>query len=206
MILEEETFNEFGYRSKNLKPKSNKLILVACDKCGKRRTTKKSDYRNFCPSCSRKGNPFSEHHKRAITESLKGHYVSEETKEKISKGNKGHTHTDETKQKMSKSHEGKKLSDETKQKLKKAKENISEEIRLKLRNGKIGEKNHRYIDGRKDKEFKELYGVSYSEWEKIATEIRKRDKYICKICGNSQAMDVHHIIPRRIKIDMRLRK
>lgn len=55
MILEEETFERFGYYPSDLKPKSRKKILAACDDCGKIRVISKQDYRSLCPSCSRKG-------------------------------------------------------------------------------------------------------------------------------------------------------
>lgn len=55
MILEEETFERFGYHSCDLRPRSNKRILAACDDCGKVRVIKKVDYRAFCRPCSKKG-------------------------------------------------------------------------------------------------------------------------------------------------------
>ena len=55
MILEEETYEKFGYYSNDLKTKSNKKVLAACDICGIVRTIRKADYRSLCPSCVRKG-------------------------------------------------------------------------------------------------------------------------------------------------------
>lgn len=55
MILEKETFKEFGYYPSDLKPKSNKKILAACDDCGKVRVIAKADYRALCQTCARKG-------------------------------------------------------------------------------------------------------------------------------------------------------
>jgi len=85
MILEEETYREFGYYPNELLPKSNKKILVICDDCGKVRTLSKSDYRTFCHSCAVKGERNSRF----------GISLSNETKQKIRdnhvdcKGSKG---------------------------------------------------------------------------------------------------------------------
>lgn len=55
MILEEETFKKFGYYPSDLKPKSNKKILAACDDCGKIRKIRKYAYRALCNPCSTRG-------------------------------------------------------------------------------------------------------------------------------------------------------
>lgn len=55
MILEEETFKRFSYHSYDLKPKSDKRILAACDDCGKIRILGKKDYRSLCITCAHKG-------------------------------------------------------------------------------------------------------------------------------------------------------
>ena len=55
MILEEETFEKFGYYPRDLKPKSGKKILVECDDCGKVQIIRKQFYRALCLSCSLKG-------------------------------------------------------------------------------------------------------------------------------------------------------
>ena len=55
MILEEETFEKFGYYPSDWAPKSNKHILAACDDCGKVRVIRKGSYRALCASCARKG-------------------------------------------------------------------------------------------------------------------------------------------------------
>ena len=54
MILEEETYKKFGYKSDDLKEKSAKHIIVACDICGKIRNIRKFQYRALCRSCSQK--------------------------------------------------------------------------------------------------------------------------------------------------------
>ena len=55
MINEEATFEQFGYHSTDLTPKSCKKIVAICDDCGKVRVLSKSDYRALCISCSLKG-------------------------------------------------------------------------------------------------------------------------------------------------------
>lgn len=55
-ILEEETFEKFGYFPSKLKPKSFRKILVKCIECGKVREIYKEAYRELCQSCTTKGN------------------------------------------------------------------------------------------------------------------------------------------------------
>lgn len=55
MILEEETFDEYGYYPSELKPQSHKKILAVCDGCGKVRVIEKAHYRSLCRSCCHKG-------------------------------------------------------------------------------------------------------------------------------------------------------
>ena len=55
MILEEETYEKFGYYPRDLKFKSGKKILAACDECGKIRITSKNAYCALCKSCVRTG-------------------------------------------------------------------------------------------------------------------------------------------------------
>ena len=54
MILEEETFDEFGYYPRDLKPQSSKRILVRCDKCKKIREVRRQSYSTLCMSCVQK--------------------------------------------------------------------------------------------------------------------------------------------------------
>jgi hypothetical protein len=93
MILEEETFEAFGYEVLELRPKSKKLILAACERCGTFRLLRRDSYRYFCNSCS-----------HILGEKLKGEkhfnfgrYLSEETKAKMSRAHKGKHQTEETK-------------------------------------------------------------------------------------------------------------
>lgn len=51
-ILEEATFDAFGYYQKDLSYGSAKSILAACEVCGAFKVTSKNAYRTFCGSCS----------------------------------------------------------------------------------------------------------------------------------------------------------
>lgn len=54
MIYNIQTFCTYGYwPDTDLKPRSNKPIIAACDKCGKIRITSKDAYRDLCQSCSK---------------------------------------------------------------------------------------------------------------------------------------------------------
>ena len=71
--------------------------------------------------------PFSEEHRKKISETLKGHTFSEESRRKMSEAKKGKpsprkgvTLSDETKKKMSESLKGKHRSDETRKKISEA--------------------------------------------------------------------------------------
>ena len=48
MIDEQATFEKFGYKSTDLKPKSDKLIIAICDDCSKTRYLQKGDYGSVC--------------------------------------------------------------------------------------------------------------------------------------------------------------
>lgn len=55
MILEEATKEAYGYYSKELMPRSMKLIIVSCELCGKTRVIPKDGYHYLCLSCTQKG-------------------------------------------------------------------------------------------------------------------------------------------------------
>lgn len=55
MILEEKTYEKFGYYPSDLTRQSGKRILAACDDCGKVREMSKNQYRARCLSCAKKG-------------------------------------------------------------------------------------------------------------------------------------------------------
>ena len=136
MILEEETFKEFGYYPSDLKPKSSKKILAACDGCGKIREICKYSCPDFCISCAQKGERNHAY----------GKHLSKETREKISKANKGRKHNELTKQKIGKAHKGKYVSEETKRKMSEATKGMhhSRETKKKISETQIGEKSHNF--------------------------------------------------------------
>jgi hypothetical protein len=110
MILEEETFEAFGYYPRDLKPQSNKPILAACELCGEFKVTSKSDYRAFCNSCSliwgeaKKGETHTEETKALM---CKNHAdFSEKKNPNYGKPawNRGKTTSEETKVLMRKNH------------------------------------------------------------------------------------------------------
>jgi very-short-patch-repair endonuclease len=152
MILEEETFREFGYISSELKPQSNKKILAACDGCGKVRIASKNTYHALCISCALKGKHPSEETRRKLSEANKGKnhpffgkHHTEEAKRKISEGHKGQipwnkertgVFSEETRRKIGDAQKGKHHSEERKKKIsdahkglhpsKEARQNMSE--------------------------------------------------------------------------------
>jgi hypothetical protein len=189
-----------------------------CPVCGKETyfIGLKRGYCKFCSyECANSGENhpfFGKHHtektKRKISDTEKGKHCSEESKKKMSDAKKGEKNpnygkhpSEETRKKMSDANKGKMggenhpmygkhHTEETKKKMSDAKK------------GKLkGENNPNYKGGTSLKEFKDAYGLEPEEWEKLAQEIRKRDNFTCQLCGKRGATDVHHIIPRRIKID-----
>ena len=78
MILEDATKEAFGYFSNNLRPKSKKPILAACEFCGKLKVATKKDYRCFCRSCS-----------HILGEKKKGAHPSKESRKKMGAAHKG---------------------------------------------------------------------------------------------------------------------
>ena len=74
MILEEETFEKFGYYSTDWAPHSKKRIIAKCDDCGKIREMNKGDYSALCKSCVHNGE----------RNAMFGKYHSEKSRLKIS--------------------------------------------------------------------------------------------------------------------------
>lgn len=109
MILEQETFEQFGYRTNKLKPKSRKQIIASCDGCGKIRTIQYRSYNDFCHSCSMKGKtPWNKGLKAEDDERVKRSCdAAHEARRGKPAWNKGIPWSDEAKEKMSKSHMGK---------------------------------------------------------------------------------------------------
>ena len=99
MILEDATFEAYGYYSSALKPQSVKKILVVCDGCGKPRAIPKDGYHSLCKSCAHKGLKHSDETKRRMSEAQKGDKnhnfgktTPNEVKHKIGEAEKGDNH------------------------------------------------------------------------------------------------------------------
>ena len=212
MILEEETFKKFGYYPSDLKPKSGKRILAACDGCGKIREIGKKDYRDFCPSCVNKGEKnhnYGKHHLKETLEKIskanKGHIswnkggaLSEETKRKISKTNKenppmlGKHHSEETKRKMSDAKKGKHHTEEAKQKMSDARKgmHLSEETKKKLSDANKGE-NHPFFGKHLSKETRRKIGIKRKA-QKFPTHHTKPELIFEQICKKNN-LDFHYV-------------
>ena len=136
----------------------------------------------------RKKPPRSEEHKRKLSEVAKTRVFSKETREKLSRaliGNKrglGYKHTEDAKRKIGLNgfHYGMKGKKHT------------EETKNKISMSNKGEKHHNWLGGRSLEE----YGKDWTD--DLKDSIRKRDIYICQLCGIHQeeldrSLDVHHI-------------
>jgi hypothetical protein len=145
----------------------------------------------------------SEETRKKLSDANKGKRLSEETKKKMSDAHKGKHPSEETRKKMSDTKKGKHRSEETRKKISDAQKgkHCSEKTRKKMSDAKSGENHPNYKGGISLKEFKDTHGLEPEEWKKLAQEIRKRDNFTCQFCGKKGATSVHHIIPRRIKID-----
>ena len=114
MILQEATYEAFGYFPRDLNPQSHKPILVACEICGKFRILKRKDYRTLCPVCGKadvsgKNNPM--YGKVGDKNHMFGRTGDKAPMFGRTGDNApmfGKTHTDEAKRKMSKAHKGEK--------------------------------------------------------------------------------------------------
>lgn len=83
-ILEQETYDKFGYYSNRLKPQSRKMVLVRCIECEKIREIRKYHYHDLCGSCAQK-----ERLKKSEDNPFYNKHHTKETKEKISNAQKG---------------------------------------------------------------------------------------------------------------------
>lgn len=184
MILENETFKTFGYHSYELTPKSSKKILVRCNECGKVREISKSDYRDLCKSCVRKGeaNPMygkfhTKESKEKMSERFRGKPLSEEHKRKITKGLTGRKHSEETKKKMSIAQKGRTFSEESIQ---------------KMRDAQKGEKSWNWQGGISFEPYCSKFNTEFKE------KIREKFNRKCFLCGiseeeNNRKLSVHHV-------------
>ena len=160
MILEDATFEAFGYYPIGFKPQSNKPFLAACNDCGKIRKTSRNQYRTLCKSCSMKGNTnhlgcaHTDESKALMSVAMTGRELTDEHKANMSAAQIGRKHTEETKALISTSLTGIIFTDEHKANLSIAligikKVPFTEEHKANLSAAQIGEKNHNYNGGKK---------------------------------------------------------
>lgn len=196
MILEKETFKEFGYYSKDLKPQSHKLVINKCDECG---GIRKSIFRiayPHCKSCGKHGERSANYGKSMTNEQkLK---ISKTKKERFQSGEIIHWATGLTKEtderianaaiKNSISHKGMKvwnkgLTAKEDSRILSAERNLmygkhcSEETKKKISDKNKGRKlNHRIDCGCCACKSKrgELSGKNHPEYGKIWTEEARR--------------------------------
>lgn len=161
--------------------------------------------------------PKSDEHRRKISEAKKGKKLSKEHKEKISealKGEKnpffGKTHSDEVKKIISETNLGRKHSDEVNKSKGRSGEDNAFYGRKHTNESKVKISfNHRDCKGNNNPMFgqgEKISGIKNGSWQggisynpydekftdELKTEIRKRDKFTCAICGKN-GYDVHHI-------------
>lgn len=114
MILEDATYEAYGYYPSALSYGSGKLILAACELCGKFRILRRQVYRTFCTECryiTEKTRAKLRKAREGFTPNL-GHKNSKETKEKravLMKGNTlrlGCKNTEESKRKCREAQSG----------------------------------------------------------------------------------------------------
>lgn len=216
MIDEDATFEQFGYKNTDLKPRSGKKIVAVCDGCGKVRMLQKHDYRDLCHLCaasnvsdetrkkmseSGRGRVFTEEHRRRLSEANKGKIPSEETLEKMSESSKGKTHSKETLKKMSEARRGKTLSEEHRK-------NISKANKGKTHSEETKQKMSESASNRSEEWRKKMsaakQGIPYDEWESFAKESpycpkfnltcreSNREKYSrrCFVCGKHESDNI----------------
>lgn len=188
-IMEQETFEKFGYHPSELKPKSHKKVLVKCKRCGKIREITKSGYHELCTSCSHLGRVFPTEVIEKIRKSNEGRVVSEETKRKLHDSHLGISPTSETREKLRRAHLGEKsywfgkhFSEETRKKQ-------SKMARERLRDPS----NHPNWQGGKSFE---PYCIKFNE--RIKEECRNKYGRRCFLCNkfeneNQRKLSVHHV-------------
>ena len=208
MILEEETFKKYGYYPKDLKPKSNRRIIVKCDDCGKIRESPKYEYARFCISCCRKGvkNPnFGKSHSCSketrikIGIANKGKMISEEQKIKMREFRIGSKASIKTKEKMSNSHKGGVSSTITRKKISDSLKGRKHSIEARQKMSVFAKK--RLTNPEKNPMWKG--GISYEPYcikfnDDLKERVRKFFDRRCYLCDkteieNGQRLSVHHV-------------
>lgn len=215
MILENDTFEKFGYYPNKMNPKAHKKIIVKCDKCNKIRTIEYRNYKDLCSSCSRIGNiPWNKGLKAEDDERVKRNCdAMHKAHCGKSSWNKNIPWSLEMKQKLSKAHEGQHSSPKTefekghipinKGKLlsKETKEKISKSVIAK----EIKGKNHPFYGKHHTEESKKKMseansgeknsrwrgGISYEPYcskfnDEFKETIREQFNRKCFICNKSE--------------------
>lgn len=121
-----------------------------------------------------------------IGNSLKGRILSDEWKRKVGLSSKGKTY--EERYGVEKAIELKKLRSERMKGIPKTKE-AKERMSLAKKGKYCGKNNPAYIDGNTIGSG-EKYNYEFTE--ELKTRIRKRDKFVCQICGRN-GYSIHHI-------------
>jgi hypothetical protein len=203
MILEEETFEVFGYYPSDLKHKSAKYIIRVCELCGEFKVLPRFGYRTLCISCVKKGKTriFTEEHKASLSAAGKGRTLTEAHKANLGAAKKGNKHpmfgkhrTEETKAKISASEKGKIVRDETKALISVASRGRRHTERVKERIGAAtrGDKHWNWQGGISARKYCYRFNITYKR------KIRARFGNVCFLCGktqieNGEKLSVHHV-------------
>ena len=156
---------------------------------------------------------YSEETKYRMGSTNRGKHLSKETCDKISKSSKGRKAwnegkklTEEHKKKIGKSSSealmGHIVSDETREKI--SQHHLKNKISVGSKNpmyGKSKELSPNWKGGKVTNDFIKEHGMNPQNWIYLTRRIRKRDNYICQYCGKRASYEIHHILPRRIRID-----
>ena len=188
MILEEETFKKFGYYPKETKNKSNKQIVVTCDKCGRIREVRWYQYRKICKSCIQngKGNSFY------------GKHHSEKTKKKQSRNKQGENNFFYNKHFYGEDNAffGKHHTKKTKEKIRKTQQNMSEETKQKMSKSHIGIQRGKNNPNWKGGVSFEPYCIKFDD--DFKERVREYWNRRCILCNkdeieNGRRLNVHHV-------------
>jgi hypothetical protein len=179
--------NKTGYKTKTCSEETKHKISIG----------------NIGKAKGRKLKPFSEEHRRKLSESRKGSKASNETKVKMSKSHTGIIPTEETKAKMRKNNAhywlGKRKSEATKKKLCIARQGRKPMLghhhsiasRKKMSMSRKGEKCHLYRGGITPLNQLIRSGLSFRLWREA---VFARDNWTCQKTGKRGGdMDPHHI-------------
>jgi len=174
MILEQLTYNSFGYYPKDLKPYSRKKVIACCEDCGKVKVVKIYRANSKCKSCANKG----------INNPNYGKKASNETRKKMSKAHKGRVSP----------MKGRTMSEENKEIKSKLFKMCwqDEDFRRNMIIKHSGESSPNWKGG-----ITPLYrcirnSKTYRKWR---NKISERDNNSCRCCNSTHKLNVHHITP-----------